>query len=313
MISVLVPTNRVGGIDLLVSSLSRQTFTDFELILIDALIPYRSKHVTQMFPTKHIEPRDNAFPGQQYCRAMNTGIANARGDTLLFLCDYSWLHPTCLETHARLQAEKPGPVTLDYRYVSLPPVKPGLPHYRETAPGTEANAANYTAEVNAIADRYAEDVRHGRLAPFMWSLFAVPVAEEWLRTATVEHEHKPSGADLTSDWNWCSFKNESFPTELVLDMNGLDEAYDKSHAWQDSEFSYRLRRRGIQWRSGAPGEGLVSVVNPRHIMNVKRLTEPLYYNRDLCFGSRAAELDLPVNPEFSLRELRDRTIGRVAA
>jgi glycosyltransferase involved in cell wall biosynthesis len=309
VISVIVPTNRVGGLDLLTASLDEQTFRDFELILVDALYDYRkdlidAHSVALGFPVWHMPPRDNAFPSQQYCRTMNTGVAHASGDTLLYLCDFSWLHPDCLAAHARLQTERPGPVTLDYRYVDLPGLKPGLPNYREKAKGTEENAAAYTDEVYANSERYAADVKSGRLDEFMWSLFAAPMTEADVNARPVEHTHRPSGADLATDWNWCSFKNESFPTELVLDMNGHDEAYDLSHGWQDSEFSYRLRALGIQWRGGKQDEGLVSIVNPRPIMNIKRMSEKLFYNRDLCFGSRQAELRMPVNPERPLREWR---------
>lgn len=309
MISVVVPTNRVGGIDVLLDSLAKQTYRDFELILVDALIPYRSTIVGQSFPVTHIPPRDNRFPEQMYCRTMNTGIAHARGDTLAFFCDYAWLHPTCLETHARLQAEHRGPVTLDYRMVDLPPLKPGFGDYREKTKPTDELARPFTDEVNANANRYASDVASGKLDPFLWSLFAEPLTEAAVQALRVEHPHRPSTADLSSDWNYCSFKNESFPTELLLSLNGLDEAYDLSHGWQDSELSYRLRRRGIRWHAGATDEGLMSIINPRPIMNIKRMPAVIFHNRELCFGSRRAELDLPVNPGWSLREWRARTLA----
>jgi len=311
VISVIVPSNRVGGIDLLLDSLARQTFKDFELILVDALIPYRAPIVTQSFKTTHIPPRDNRFPEQMYCRTVNTGIAHARGETIVLLCDYSFLHEDCLATHARLQAIRPVPVTCDYRYITLPDLKPGLPTYVQTvAPTDDASNAEYVAQVNAQSDRYADDVRSGRLADYMWSIFAEPMTAETIADSTITHWHTPSTtAKLHEDWNWCSLKNESFPTELLLAMNGIDEAYDRSHVYQDSEFSYRLRERGVRWYSGEPGEGLVTVVNPRPIMNIKRLAEPITYNQKLCFEEREAALRLPVNPGFSLREWRERVLN----
>lgn len=307
MISVICVTNRIGGLDVLWQGLAHQTEKDFELVLVDAIKSRRSKGTENPFRWTHVEPRDNQFPNVSYCRSVNTGIANARGDTVLMLCDYSFCHPSCIELHAELQKKHRGPVTCDYRYVEMPPLHPDVPSYREKTPGTEENAAAYTAEVNANADRYVADLNAGKLDRFMWSVFAEPF--RGVEGLPVEHEHRPSGADLASDWNWCSFKNESFPTELVLEMNGHDEAYDESHAWQDSEFSYRLRERGIRWHAG-PAEHTVTVVNPRNWSNIKRLAKPLFYNRELCFGSRRAELRLPVNPGFSLRQWRDDTIGK---
>jgi glycosyltransferase involved in cell wall biosynthesis len=230
VISVIVPSNRIGGLDILFAALAAQTYRDFELVLVDNIHKHRSEYVAHHaqgcgFPVTHIPPRDNSFPDIAYCRTMNTGVAHARGDTLVYFCDYSWLHPTCLETHARLQAEHRGPVTLDYRYVDLPPLKPGLPNYREKTSPTDANIDPFTDEVNANADRYADDLRSGRLDAFLWSILAEPLTEEAVLAANVEHTHRPSGADLATDWNWCSFKNESFPTDLVLEMNGHDEEY----------------------------------------------------------------------------------------
>lgn len=310
MISVIVPTNRAGGIDILLDSLARQTFRDFELILVDALLPYRSPIVTQAFKTTHIPPRDNRFPSQMFCRQVNTGIAHARGETIVLLCDYSYLSPDCLATHARLQAIAPVPVTCDYCYIGLPELKPGLPHYVQSVePTDEATNAEYVEQVNANSDRYAADVRSGRLDDYMWSIFAEPMTAEAIKAAPATHKHMPSTtAKLHEDWNWCSLKNESFPTKLFLDMNGIDEAYDRSHVYQDSEFSYRLRERGIRWYSGEPGEGMVTVVNPRPIMNIKRLAEPITYNQKLCFDERDASRRLPVNPGFSLQAWRERVL-----
>lgn len=312
MISVICVTNRIGGLDVLFPSLERQTERDFELILVDALgkrrwipsIDQWQQAIGRGF--RVVEPRDNQFPNVSYCRSVNTGIANARGDTILMLCDYSFCHPRCIEIHAELQEKHRGPVTCDYRYVEMPPLHPDVPSYREKTPGTPELAEQYTAEVNANADRYVSDLNAGKLDRFMWSVFAEPF--RGVDGLAVEHEHKPSGADLANDHNWCSMKSESFPTELLLEMQGCDEAYDQSHLYQDSELSYRLRERGIRWHAGPPGH-TVSVVNPRPWSNIKRLTKPLFYNRELCFGSRRAELRLPVNPGFSLREWREETIG----
>ena len=316
MISVLCVTNRIGGLDVLFRSLAAQTHHDFELILVDAIKPWRNHErwardtaLAYKFNWLAIEPGapdgPNPFPRISFCHTMNTAIAHARGDTLLFFCDYTFAHPRCIELHAELQKKHRGPVTFDYRYVTMPALHPDVPSYRETEPGTEENAAAYTAAVNANADRYVADLDAGKLDRFMWSVFAEPF--RGVDGLAVEHEHKPSGADLANDWNYCSAKNESVPTELMLEMNGFDEAYDRSHCYQDSEWSYRLRERGIRWHAGPPGH-TVSVVNPRPWSNIKRLEKPLFFNRELCFGSRRAELRLPVNPEFSLREWRERTI-----
>lgn len=319
MLSVVVPTNRIGGMDLLFDSLERQTHRDFELILVDAVAPFRKLgspkypvapgfHPNARIPLQWLDPCSYKMECS-YMRSMNLALQHARGETVVFMPDYSWLHPDCLATHAEAQKRTPGPVCLDYRYVSFPPTKPGLPSYRETIPGTPENAEEYGRQCNANAARYVADMVSGKLNEFMWSIFAEPVTAETIEKLPLEHEHKPSTADLASDWNWCSLKNESIPTELLLDMNGFDEAYDGSHLYQDSELSYRLRARGIRWHHGGPG-GMLTVVNPRNWSNIKTLGRPLFSNQELCFNSRRAELHLPVNPGFSLRERRNARLAR---
>jgi hypothetical protein len=133
----------------------------------------------------------------------------------------------------------------------------------------------------------------------MWSVFEKPLTEDAINALPIEHQHRPCSIREPDDYNWCSFKNESIPTELVLDMNGHDEDYDRSHCWQDQEFSFRLKARGAKWTNGPAMTGMISVVNPRPFLNVKKLLEPLGANGERCKSVKAA-----VNPEWSLRERR---------
>jgi len=306
MISVVVPTNRVGGLDVLLDSLAAQTFRDFELILVDNIWRHRSRLVHDRiqslpFRVKHIEPRENPFPRVAYCRTMNTGIAHARGETLVFLCDYSWLSPDCLATHAAVQKATPGPVHLDYDYCELPPPRAGFPGYHQD--GRDGSDPGYVAAINATTDRYVADLQAGKLDPFMWSLFAEPLDSPM--GLAVNHRHRPCKTREAGDFNWCSFKNESFPTELFLEMNGLNEQLDASHCYQDQEFSYRLRGRGIEWINGPAETGMVTVVNPRPVLNVKRLEKPIAWNRDVAAAGMGT-----VNPEWSLRVWREKVLSR---
>jgi glycosyltransferase involved in cell wall biosynthesis len=314
LISIIVPTNRLGGIDLLFDSLARQTERDFELILVDNIKPWRTVlapggHLLT-FQASHIEPRENSFPLVQYCRTVNTGIAHARGETILLLCDYSWCHPRMVETHLDEQSKHPGPLHLDYNYSALPELKPDFPLiYNQSGYDPTVDPIEYSRVLNESTDRYVEDLKAGKLDPFMWSIFAEPLSEESVSELEVTHQHRPCSTRKPDDWNWCSFKNESFPTELFLELNGLDEEYDASHCYQDQEFSYRLRERGIPWRNGPAETGMVTVVNPRPVLNVKKLGKPMGYNRHLCDSERVASKRLPVNPGFSLREWRRKELG----
>ena len=103
-ISVIVPTTRIGGLDVLFSGLENLIFKDFELILVDNLYDYRKDIVIEKmkqysFKIKHIPPLNSTFTATNYCRDMNTGIINSDGNIVLCICDYAWLHPSCLQIH----------------------------------------------------------------------------------------------------------------------------------------------------------------------------------------------------------------------
>jgi hypothetical protein len=310
MISVICVTNRCGGLDLLADSLRRQSYRDWELVLVDAIRPYRQHY---SFPSdmraQWLDPGRTDRFAPSYMRSQNMGIEHARGETVVYMCDYSHLNDDCLAVHAAAQKEQPGPFMADYLYRTPPAWKEGLPNYRESATGTKENAAAYGAETEANAARYEADLKSGRLDPYMWSAFAEPLTPESVAALPVEHEHRPSGSDAAVRWNHVSLKNESYPTELLLELNGHDELFDQSHGWQDQELAFRLRARGIGYRVAPPGVGMVSVVNPRAQSNIKRLVKPLFFNEELCFNSRRAELGLPVNPGFSLRDRRKARLG----
>ncbi len=310
MLSLVCVTNRPGGLDVLEAGLLGQTNTEFELVLVDALYPYRGHmKFDERLSVKWLDGGSDPEFRSNYMSAQNMGIEHSAGDTVAFVCDYSFAHPDFVAVHAAAQAERPGPFTTDYDYVGLAPVKPGLPHYREEVSGTRENAEEYSRQTNDIAKRFRSDLERGALDAHLWSIFAEPFTATVLPALPVEHRHRPSAADLSGDWNYGSLKGESVPTELLLDMNGLDEEFNASHGWQDQEFSYRLRARGIQWRSGKPGEGMLSVVNPRGRINIKTLSKPLFHNQELCFNSRRADLHLPVNPGFSLRDRRNARLA----
>lgn len=312
MISVIVPQNRIGGLDLLFTSLAAQTYRDFELILVDNIKAWRSKWCFSAFAPaedcdipsfSHIAPIPNDFPAARYCRTVNSGIAHAHGDTIVMLCDYSFLAPGCLATHAACQAANPGPTHLDYNYSALPELKPGLPFYGQKHP---PESPHYLEELRVTTEHYVNALDSGQLDPFMWSIFAETPTEESVLALPVEHKHRPCTLREPGDWNFCSFKNESFPTELLLEMNGLDEKLDQSHTYQDLEFSYRLRERGIPWHNGPPETGMVTVVNPRKVLNVKTMEKPIAANKAYTDGKDYRAM---VNPSWSLRSWRKETLG----
>ena len=316
MISIIIPTNRVGGLDIVFDSLERQTDPDFELILVDNIYRYRRDLVAEKakqysFPVRHIEPRDNPFPRVCYCRTMNTGVCHARGSVVVYECDYTWFSPSTVFYHSMWQRQFNGPLLLDMAYCHMPPLNPRFPTDRfvhKVEP--YADAAGFTQSLTEATDRYVAALDSGELDEFMWSIFAEsPKSHEEVWALPLEGTHyKNCEEGEFKDYNYCCFKNESFPTELILNMNGHDEDYDESHAWQDSEFSYRLREDKVKWSCGSRATGEIRCLNPRKVLNIKHMPKMWMYNKFLCDEIKSADKHLPVNPGFSLREMREKTL-----
>lgn len=312
MISIIVPTNRIGGLDVLFNSLAQQKYMGFELILVDNIKKYREELVAKKaktcgFKVTHVEPRDNPFPSVGYCRTMNTGVAYASGEYLLYLCDYCWLSKYCTDAHVDFQQRHGAPLMLDFAYTTLPQLVQPLDYVSTVGTG---DFAKFTASQNEATERYVHDLDSGKLDHLMWSIFKkepTSDAEVWAMPMT-HALYKNTAESVHPDYNWCAFKNESFPTELLLQMNGHDEAYDRSHGWQDSEFSNRLKVRGTKWWSGPRSHGEVRCLNPRELITVKLLPNEWQSNKTLCDDTRSADKKLPVNPDFNLRDWRQRVL-----
>lgn len=305
-VTVLCPTMRVGGLDVLFDSLARQTCMDFELVLVDGVHAWRKSLVKKRakkypFPVTHVPPRDNPFPRNCYCRYVNTGIAHARGELVLFLCDYSWLSTDTVERHARYhEGNKNGLLMLDYSYTELPPVRNAFPGYGPKVSHAE-NPVEHERIINEAGHTYLGDLQAGRLNSVMWSLFKRPIDFDGILELpqTLRHHKSPGPQDRS----WCTLKNESIPTEALLDINGLDETFDDSHLYQDTEVSYRLTDRGMTWHSVLGGE--VLVVNPRPIFNAKLVERPMSTNHALLSTRDAVN----VNLGFNLRDWRKQACG----
>ena len=291
-LSIVVPTMRVGGLDVLWAGLMQQTCRDFELVLVDDLWKYRLG-VGPYFsnnggpPILHREPVGGGFPNSHYCRSVNTGIAAARGDVVAILSDYTLLPPNYVETHLRLHDERRDRVVLS-PHVSwcCPPVKAKI-NYRP-------NLDHYTSEG---LDRYCTDLEYRALDDCMWSIFEQPFSADWLdllQTGQLEtrfgsdpKENLPPGPLSNVQLFFC--RGESVKREHLLAINGFDEALDGSHGYQDSDLVERLRAAipGLEFWN-AP-EATCTIINPRPYFPHARRERPIesngaYFNTRLAAG-----------------------------
>ena len=113
-VSVVIPTyNRADLLPRAVNSVLAQTFTDFELIIVDDASPDRTPQVAAAFNdprVRHVRhPRGKGPAG-----ARNTGIAQSRGRYVAFLDDDDEFLPQKLERQVRALDAAPPQVGMAY-------------------------------------------------------------------------------------------------------------------------------------------------------------------------------------------------------
>src|ERR1700685_2675940 len=110
-ISIIVPTNRIGGLDVLFDGLAHQSFKDFELILIDNILQYRADLLIEQekklpFKFKYSKAYGNIqFPYANYTGSINTGIHLAESKYILILADYMFLSEFELENRVKMHED----------------------------------------------------------------------------------------------------------------------------------------------------------------------------------------------------------------
>ena len=130
MVSVIVPLfNKASYIRRAIDSISRQSYTDVELIIVDDGSTDGGREIVESLhePALRLIVQPNAGPGA----ARNTGIAAARGSLLAFLdADDEW-SPTFLERSVALLELEPEAASVTAASVREPPGESTVPLWRK--------------------------------------------------------------------------------------------------------------------------------------------------------------------------------------
>jgi hypothetical protein len=321
-ISVIVPTNRVGGLDILIASLCQQSFKDFELVIIDCLHEWRSPVIlnrlkTLPFPVKYLPPHQNPFPRQAFQRTLNTGFAHATGEIFFVTCDYAFLNPGVLEVRKNLHDRFKRTIACgNFRLLSYPPLHPEFPRgrYGSAGIGTMAernriwtsDPIQRTSWCNRWSKAYLQDLGAHTLDRFMWSAFATPFHSgqgiEDLPVISPEDVMREGFlVGGISTISLCCLKNDSFPAGEIFAINGMDEDFDGAHSNQDSELALRLQLNGVQFY--VEPNHPTAITDMHAHLTIRQVERPEEEN-GLLFHRKALSAKVYANPDW---KLKDRT------
>ena len=197
--------------DITLKSLERQTFTDFEFIIVDALYHkrkdfFQNKHYS--FPIKHIEPRPNIWLRKgmwALCSARNQGIIHSDGELVVFIDDIFGFGPDWLE--------------LFWKY------------YDEDVLFAQALSDFYTREGEKVI-RNGEWIRDSR-----WKFI----------DEGSEHLRKHGDAYIHNVGDWFYGAGASASMEMLLRVNGFDENFDGTKSLEDCDLGRRLVELGCEF------------------------------------------------------------------
>lgn len=248
----------------MLAGLARQTYKDFEVVFVDGLYHERHEKVLDAVRLSGLERPFFHVPNHRYqpgiwgttCAGYNTGFALAAGDFVVMLLDYGYAPPMWLEEHAKHQDRGEKIILGPHEYRTLAPHVP------------IANLRVFDrayVDSHPLEDAIAAIGRQRSLFDLI-SCFAESFDPDDLDEFVVE-EGDVKCRMPTQEWfdsNYFATKNESFPTKAVLDVNGMDEHYDKGRGPGDPDLCHRLRRTGLPlW---IVNETIVRCLNPRGIL-----------------------------------------------
>ena len=251
-ISVIAPTYRLGGLDVLASSLKNQSFSDFEFILVDCLYDFRRENIAKYMSKagvkfRHLKPDPFKFPIDAVASCRNTGLRAAKGELILWWVDYTYAPPDCLEKHYQLFKEKGYCSMGVHLYWNLPKLHPTFRLNSETS-----------------FEEYVELVRASRQ-------FDVSIFEEEFTPSTFQSLSRDEGWDVEPKFglsdgpiggDYFHAKNEAVPRSIHLKVGGFDEDFDGGHCYDDLEMGLRLQKASTLWLDKA---NVVYILNPRHL------------------------------------------------
>ena len=244
-VSVLCSTFRPGGIDVFLAGMRDQTFTDFEVILVDRRYERRRAGVASLaqaygVPLLHVPEHRRNGKWSLVATAWNTALALAQGEYVIFLQDYAYAPPGWIEAHLIAQEGRPDRyVVAPYSYHRLPERDLRLLQPFDFS-GQRERSRNCVEPDAMLEGGVLEEVLS--FEGFHPSWFArEPLPPPY-------QDARKSGPAAGVPTSWTHIKNESMRRDVAWEASGMDERLDRGKGPVDLDWAFRLHDvLGLTW------------------------------------------------------------------
>jgi glycosyltransferase involved in cell wall biosynthesis len=211
-VSVLYVTNRLGGIDVLKGNLERQTFQDFEVVMVDGQL--RDMTLLTSFLVRlgsrlrqFAEPPRKDGTLTNIWAAYNKGLSKCQGKYVVFLQDYIWIPPGGIGRFVRCQERQRG-------------------FY--TGVGNVGEGPEKTVD--------------GALTIWGYPYYGPPERIRWQdpRIGAWDGQVVKVDPDMWEN-NWACA-----PRSALLELGGFDEEFDFGWAWGEKDLAFRALKLGYK-------------------------------------------------------------------
>lgn len=299
-VSVVLPTFRKNPkFELLYKCLSQQTVKPFEFVIADCLYEMHKDYVETLAKKYNLQtvhaPRDTL----DNIHGLNTGIANSGGDYLFFINDCTYYPHRWVEKHLLVCGHEY--LSLGSRYFAYSmdfPIEDYLtgqieiPSVQDEEISKKINEASHGIK-DYLHINFGE---HKVISPQDFRLLGMP--SEVLTSDNLVIEALPG---------WSYGGNIAALTEMVLEINGFDEEYDKGYGWADCDFGVRIFNKKCRsfinpsnWCLEIQDKDHESVYNVQPEINNKKSAD---HNWKL-YSEACEQGKTWVNPNMDLRKLR---------
>ena len=266
-VTVMLGSSRPGGLDITLAGLTQQKYQDFEVVFVDARYHERHDKVLEAVKLSGLKQPFYHVPNHRYsdsiwgttCAGYNTGFMLADGKYVIMLLDYAYTPPVWLENHVK-HLEQDKIVMGPHQYL--------LPRNVMTKNNELLiDFINLTTFQNRPTNEILDLILEQRTKfGDQISIFEKPFDPRHLQFYPAEEWQELKCKMNTGPGTWEAFntKNESFPLDGILEINGMDENFDRGSGPGDPDLGFRLAMLNLP--TWIVKEAIVYCLNPRRIL-----------------------------------------------